>query len=54
MTTTGLIKHIIAAVGNMAKGTINNYEAKVEILIEVHFEVITRKSTTFIRNQIAN
>jgi len=39
----------------MAKGTINvNYKAIMEVLIEVYFKVITRRSTTFIRSQIAS
>jgi len=38
----------------MAKGIINNYKVKVEALIEVYFKVIARKSTIFIRNQIAS
>jgi len=51
--TTGLIEHIVAGVGNTAEGTINDYKAKVEVLIEVHFKVIARRSAIFIRNQIA-
>jgi len=43
----------VAVVGNTAEGTINDYKVKVEVLIEVHFKVITRRSATFIRNQIA-
>jgi len=42
-------------VGNTVKGTINvNYKVIIEVLIEVYFEVITRKSATFIRSQIAS
>jgi hypothetical protein len=41
-------------VGNTAEGTINNYEVKVEVLIEVYFEVITKRSATFIRSQITS
>jgi hypothetical protein len=41
-------------VGNTAEGIINNYEVKVEVLVEVYFEVIARRSTTFIRNQITS
>jgi hypothetical protein len=45
----------VAVVGNTEEGTINiNYKAIVEVLIEVHFEVIARKSTTFIGSQIAS
>ena len=54
MITTGLIKHIVAVVGNTEEGTINiNYKAIVEVLIEVYFKVITRRSTIFIKSQIA-
>jgi len=52
--TTGLIKHIVAIVSNTAEGTINNYKAKVEVLIEVHSKVIAKRSAMFIRNQIAS
>ena len=46
---------MVAVVGNTAKGIINiNYKAIIEVLIEVHFEVIVRKSITFIRSQIAS
>ena len=39
----------------MEEGTINiDYEVVMEVLIEVYFEVITRKSTTFIRSQITS
>jgi len=51
--TTGLIKYIVAVVGNTVEGIINNYKVKVEVLMEVHFKVITRKSAMFVRNQIA-
>jgi len=51
MITTRLIKHMVAVVGNTEEGIINvDYKATVEVLIEVHFEVITRRSTTFIRS----
>ena len=52
MIITGLIKYMVAVVGNMAKGIINDYKAKVEVLIEVYFKVIARRYATFIRNQI--
>ena len=40
-----------AVVGNMEKGIINvNYEAIMEVLVEVYFEVIARRSATFIRS----
>jgi hypothetical protein len=34
----------------MAKGIINNYKVKVEVLIEIHFKVIVRRSTIFIKS----
>jgi len=55
MITTRLTKYIVAVVGNTAKGTINvNYKAIMEVLMEVHFKVITRRSTIFIRSQITS
>jgi len=54
MIITGLIEYMVAIVGNITEGTINvNYKAIVEVLIEVHFKVIIRRSTMFIRSQIA-
>jgi hypothetical protein len=50
MIITGLIKRIVAVVGNIVKGTINNYKAKVEVLMEVYFEVIARRSAMFVRS----
>ena len=47
---TRLIKYIVAAVGNIVKGIINNYKAKVEVFIEVYSKVIARRSAIFIRN----
>ena len=41
---------MVAGVGNTVEGIINNYKVKVEVLIEVYFKVITRRSTIFIRN----
>jgi hypothetical protein len=38
----------------MAEGIINNYKVKVEVLIEVYFKVIARRSAMFIRNRIAS
>jgi len=44
----------VAVVGNIAKGIINiDYKAIIEVLVEVYFEVIARRSATFVRNQIA-
>jgi len=46
---------MVAVVGNTAKGIINvDYKAIMEVLIEVYFEVIARRSAIFIRSQIAN
>jgi len=45
----------VAVVGNTAKGIINvNYKAIIEVLIEVYFKVITKRSAIFIRSQIAS
>ena len=39
----------------MEEGTINiNYKVIIEVLIEVYFKVITKRSVTFIRSQIIN
>jgi hypothetical protein len=55
MTTTGLIEHIVAVVGNTVKGIINiDYKAIIEVLIKVHFEVIARRNAIFVRNQITS
>ena len=43
---------MVAVVGNMVKGMINNYKAKVEVFVKVYSEVIIKKNITFIRNQI--
>ena len=52
MIITRLTKYTVAVVGNTAEGTINiNYKVIIEVLIEVYFEVITRRSTMFIRSQ---
>jgi hypothetical protein len=46
---------MVDVVGNTAEGIINiNYKAIVEVLIEIHFKVITRKNIIFVRSQIAN
>jgi len=44
----------VAVVGNIVKGIINDYKVKVEVLIEVYFKVIARRSAMFIRNQITS
>jgi len=55
MIITGLIEYIVAVVGNMEEGTINvNYKATVEVLVEVYFKVIARRSAMFIRSQSAS
>ena len=42
-------------VSNTAEGIINiNYKAIIEVLIEVHFEIIARRSAIFIKSQIAS
>ena len=42
-------------VGNIIEGIINiNYKAIIEVFIEVYFEVIAKRSTIFIRSQIAS
>ena len=55
MIITRLIKHIVDIVGNTVKGTINiNYKVIMEVLIKVHFKVITRRNVIFIRSQITS
>ena len=42
---------MVAVVGNTEEGIINvNYKVIIEVLIEVYFKVITRKSAIFIRS----
>jgi hypothetical protein len=51
--TSGGLKYIVAVVGNTEEGIINvDYKVIMEVLIEVYFKVITKRSTTFIRSQI--
>jgi hypothetical protein len=45
---------MVVVVGNTVEGIINNHEAKVEVLVEVYFEVIARRSAIFMRNQITS
>jgi len=54
MIITRLTEYIVAVVGNTVEGIINDYKVKVEVLIEVYFEVITRKSAIFVRNRITS
>ena len=51
---TRLIKYIVARVGNIVEGIINNYKVKVEVLMEIYFKVIAKKIAIFVRNQIAS
>jgi len=42
---------MVAIVGNTEEGTINvDYKATIEVLVEVHFKVIARRSAMFIRS----
>jgi len=42
---------MVAVVGNMEEGTINvDYKVTVEVLMEVYFEVIARRSAMFVRS----
>ena len=41
----------MAVVGNTVEGIINvNYKATIEVLMEVYFKVIARRSAIFIRS----
>jgi hypothetical protein len=45
----------VAVIGNTAKDIINiNYRAIMEVFIEVYSEVITKRSTIYIKSQIAS
>ena len=51
MIITGLIKYIVAVVGNTEEGIINvDYKVIIEVLMEVYFEVIARRSAMFVRS----
>ena len=51
MIITRLIKYIVAVVGNIEEGITNiDYKVIVEVLMEVYFKVITRRSAIFIRS----
>jgi len=55
MIITGLTVYIVAIVGDIVEGTINvNYKVIMEVLIEVHFKVIARRSAMFVRSQITS
>ena len=48
-------EYIGAVVGNIIKGIINvNYKVIMEVLIEVYFKIIAKKSAMFIRSQITS
>ena len=50
-TITRLIKYIVAVVGNIAKGMINvDYKVIIKALIEVYFEIITKRNATSVRS----
>ena len=45
----------MAIVGNTVKGIINvNYKAIIEVLVEVYFKMIAKRSAMFVRSQIAS
>ena len=45
----------MAVVGNTVEGIINvNYKAIMEVLMEVYFKVIAKKSAIFVRSQITS
>jgi len=51
MIITGLIKHIVAGVGDIVEGTINvDYKVIVEVLMEVYLKTINRRNAIFIRS----
>jgi hypothetical protein len=46
---------MIAVVGNIAEGIINiNYKIIIEVLMEAHFKVITKRNAIFVKSQIAS
>ena len=50
-TITRLIKYIVAVVGNIAKGMINvDYKVIIKALIEVYFEIITKRNATSVKS----
>ena len=55
ITTTRLIEHIVAIVGNIVEGIINvDYKVIIKVLIEIYFKVIAKRNTIFIKSQIVN
>ena len=46
---------MVVIVGTIVEGIINvNYKVTVEVLIEVYFKVIAKKSAMFVRSQTAS
>jgi len=46
---------MVAVVGDTAEGTINvNHKVIMEVLMEVSFKTINRRSATFVRSQITS
>ena len=46
---------MVVVVGNIEEGIINvDYKVVIEVLVEVYFKVIARRSTTFVRSQITS
>ena len=42
---------MVVIVGNIVEGIINvNYKVIIEVLVEVYFKIITRRSAIFIRS----
>ena len=45
----------MAVVGNIVKGIINiNYKVIIKVLIKIYFKIIIKRSTIFIKSQIAS
>ena len=41
---------MVAIVGNIVEGIINDYKAKVEVFVKIYFKVITRRNTIFVKS----
>ena len=55
MIITGLIKYIVAVVGNTVKGIINiNYKVIMEALVEVYFKITAKRNAIFVRSRITS
>ena len=51
MITTGLIKYIVAVVGNIVEGIINtNYKTIMEVFIEVYSKIITKRNAMSVKS----